>query len=178
MQHQHCCEDDWLAASPVVALRAPTSVFAMATAAVSGEPEWWANATVRSSGSRSVLDVLRGWLGIPRRNVHEGSDSVEVTCHLRSSIPSLPYKFTYGVLVIAPTAVTWRAWLHASDVRVVPAMTAIDEVRKPGGHGEWNIKRGVFRVIKASGPLGIAEFAVPTADVRRVRDALTSDLAG
>jgi len=52
-------------------------------------------------------------------------------------------------------------------------MTAVDEVRKPGGHGEWNIKPGPFRVIKASGPLGVAEFAVPTGDVRRVRDALT-----
>jgi hypothetical protein len=52
-------------------------------------------------------------------------------------------------------------------------MTAIDEIRKPGGHGEWNIKPGPFRVIKASGPLGVVELAVPTGDVRRVRDAPT-----
>ncbi len=57
-------------------------------------------------------------------------------------------------------------------------MTAIDEIREPGGRGEWNIKRGVFRVIKASGPLGVAEFAVPKSDVRRVRDALVRNLTG
>ncbi len=123
-----------------------------------------------------MLDVLRGWLGIHRREVRDGSDVVEVACHVRSPIPSLPAKFTYGVLVIAPAALTWRRWMHASDVRAVPAMTAIDEIRKPGGRGEWNIKRGAFRVIKASGPLGVAEFAVPTGDVRRVRDALSRKL--
>jgi len=36
-----------------------------------------------------MLDVLRDWIGIHRREVREGSDSVEVTCHLRSS-PSRP----------------------------------------------------------------------------------------
>jgi hypothetical protein len=87
-------------------------------AAASGESESRANASVRSPGSRSMLDVLRDWLGIHRREVGEGSDSGEVTCHLRSQIPSLPDKFTYGVLVIAPAAVTWRRWRHASDVRV------------------------------------------------------------
>ena len=149
----------------------------MATAVVSGGFKSWANATVRSPGSRSMFDVLRGWLGVRRREVREGTDTVEVTCHLRSQIPSLPATFTYGVLVIAPTALTWRRWVHASDVRAVPAMTAIDEIREPGGRGEWNIKRRAFRVIKASGPLGIAEFAVPTNDVRRVRDALTRNPA-
>jgi hypothetical protein len=124
-----------------------------------------------------MLDVLRHWLGIHRRAVREASDIVEVTCHLRSPIPSLPAKFAYGVLVIAPAALTWRRWMHASDVRAVPAMTAIDEVRKPGGRGEWNIKRAAFRIVKASGPFGVAEFAVPTGDVRRVRDALTRNLA-
>jgi hypothetical protein len=148
----------------------------MATAAVRGEAKSWANATVRSPCSRSMLDVLCDWLGIYRRQVREGIDSVEVTCHLRSSSPSLPAKFTYGVLVIEPAAVTWRRWMHSSDVRAVPAMTAIDEIRRPGGPGEWNIKRGAFRVIEASGPLGAAEFAVPTGDVRRVRDALTRNL--
>lgn len=165
-------EADGFAPRIPAALRVPTTVAAMATT-VSDGSVWWANATVRSPGSRSMLDVLRDWFGIHRREVGEGSESVEVTCHLRSPIPSLPPKFTYGVLVIAPAAVTWRPWRHASDVRTVPAMTAIDEIRKPGGRGEWNIKPHVFRVIKASGPLGVAEFAVPTGDVRRVRDALT-----
>ncbi len=149
----------------------------MATVAVSGGFESWANATVRSLGSRSMFDVLRGWLGVRRRVVREGSETVEVTCHLRSQIPSLPATFTYGVLVIAPAALTWRRWMHASDMRAVPAMTAIDEVRTPGGRGEWNIKRGAFQVIRASGPSGMAEFAVPTSDVRRVRDALTRNVS-
>ena len=120
-----------------------------------------------------MLDVLRDWIGIRRAEAGEGTDRVEVTCHLRSPIPSLPAKFTYGVLVISPEAVTWRRWRRASDVRAVPAMTAIDEIRKPGGRGGWNIKRSAFRVIKASGPWGVAEFGVPSGDVRRVRDALT-----
>jgi len=76
---------------------------------------------------------------VRRREVREGSDTVEVTCHLRSQIPSLPATFTYGVLVIAPTELTWRRWTRSSDATAVPAMTAIDEIRDPGGHGEWNI---------------------------------------
>jgi len=124
-----------------------------------------------------MFDVLRGWLGVGRRVVREGGDTVEVTCHLRSQIPSLPATFTYGVLVIAPAGLTWRRWMHASDVRAVPAMTAIDEIRTPAGRGEWNIKRRAFRVIRASGPLGVAELAVPTSDVRRVRDVLTRSLS-
>jgi hypothetical protein len=148
----------------------------MATIEVNGGAEL-ANTTARSPGSRTMLDVLRDWFGIHRREVRAGTEGVEVTCHLRSPIPSLPTKFSFGVLVIAPDAVSWRHWIHPSDVRVVPAMTAIDEVRKPGGPGEWNIKRGRFRIIKASGSLGMVELAVPTGDVRRVRDALTRNLA-
>jgi hypothetical protein len=124
-----------------------------------------------------MLDVIRGWLGMRRPQERVGIDVVEVSCHLRSAIPSLPAKFTVGVLMIGPDSLTWRRWIRRSDVRVMPAMTAIDEVRKPGGPGEWNIKRGLFRVLKASGPLGAVELAVPTADVRRVREALTRNLA-
>lgn len=124
-----------------------------------------------------MLDVLRDWFGIHREELRAGIESVEVSCHLRSPIPSLPAKFTQGVLVITPAGLTWRRWIRPSDVRALPAMTAIDEVRKPGGPGEWNIKRGRFRIVKASGPLGVVECAVPTGDVRRVRDALTRNLA-
>ena len=146
----------------------------MAGVAVGGEPEPPAKALSRSPGSRSMLDVLRSWLGFQRPQAEDVGriDSVEVTCHLRSSIPSLPAKFTYGVLVIAPRSLTWRRWTRPSDVRALPAITAVDEVRPPGGAGEWNIKRGLFRIIKASGPMGVVEFAVPTGDVRRVREAL------
>ena len=97
--------------------------------------------------------------------------------HLRSLIPSLLAKFTFGVLVIAPGSLTWRRWWRSADVRAVPAITTVDEVRAPGGAGEWNIKRSVFRIVQASGPMGVVGFAVPTGDVRRVRDALTRDIA-
>jgi hypothetical protein len=130
---------------------------------------------VRSQGSRTMADVMQDWTAV-RRPMTSGDDVVEVSCHLRSSIPSLPARFTYGVLVISPTSLVWRRWIRPSDVRVLPAMSAIDEVRESGGPGEWNIKRHGHRIVRASGSSGVMELAVPTGDLGRVRDALTRRL--
>jgi hypothetical protein len=128
-------------------------------------------ARVRSAGSRTMLDVLLrrggGAAGTP------GASGVEVTCHLRGSMPSLPAKFTYGVLQIRDHVATWHRYLRRSDVRRRPPVDRVIEVRPPGGRGEWNLKRRPFRIISASGPSGTVELAVPRADVARVRAALS-----
>jgi hypothetical protein len=43
------------------------------------------------------------------------------------------------------------------------------EVRTVSKLSEWNIKRGLFKIIAAAGPEGVVEMAVPNGDVKFLR---------
>jgi hypothetical protein len=129
----------------------------------------------RSLGSKTLLDVLRGRLLRRKRSLSAeppSQETIDVTCHLRGSVPGLPRRFSYGVLVISPDVLRWRRYIWRADLRDLPPFDSIDEVRAPGGAGERNIKQGLFSIVRASGPLGSAEFGVPRGDVNIVREAL------
>lgn len=122
-------------------------------------------------------DVLRSWLPVIRRRQptaeQPSREVIEITCHLRGTAPGLPSKFRYGVLSVAQDGVTWRPYFGRAKVISVQRFASVDEVRRPGGPGEWNIKSRLFKVVRVSGSDGSAELAVPTGDVQRVRAAVT-----
>lgn len=148
----------------------------------------------RAGGSRTFFDVLRH----PGETVKDpfatgdsqrqsdlaalaGGESREVSCFLRGEAAGLPLAFTQGTLTIDSTGMSWRRyWRHRRDVIPIPTLERVVEIRRPGGPGERNIKRNLFKIVKASGPEGSVEFAVPGVGlelIRRVISGVTGDSA-
>lgn len=140
----------------------------------------------RAGGSRSLLDVLRhpvdtvtdpsGTAESKQRSdlaALDGGESRSVSCFLRGQAEGLPRSFTQGTLTIGPTGMTWqRYWKHRRDVIPIPTLDRVVEVRRPGGPGERNIKRNLFKVVEASGPDGSVGFAVPGVGPELIRHAI------
>jgi hypothetical protein len=103
--------------------------------------------------------------------VHAGQTRV-VTCHIRSDIEGLPHKFVYGKLLISPQSLRWQRYLSRRDIRTVPLLSGVLEVRNVSGISEWNIKRGLFKIVVARGPSGTVELAVPSGDVTFLRSMI------
>jgi len=129
--------------------------------------------TKHSAGTRSVWDIVTfTWL---RRApisdidaVHAGESRV-VSCHLRSEITQLPHKFTFGKLYITNDELVWKRDYRPKDVRKIPVLNRVLEVRMVSHWSEWNIKRGLFKIIAAAGPDGKVEMAVPNGDIHFLR---------
>jgi hypothetical protein len=56
----------------------------------------------------------------------------------------------------------------------MPTLDCVVEIRRPGGPGERNIKRNPFKIVKASGPDGTVEFAVPGVGPELIRRVIQS----
>ena len=93
-----------------------------------------------------------------------------MSCFLRGEDQSLPQSFTQGTLTIHSTGMMWRRhWWHRRDVVSIPILDRVVEIRRPGGPGERNIKRNLFKVVEAAGPGGTVEFAVPGVGPELIR---------
>jgi hypothetical protein len=140
----------------------------------------------RAGGSRTFFDVLRhpvdtvidplatGDSQLQNDLTALGSgESREVSCFLRGEAAGLPLSFTQGTLTIDSTGMTWRRyWRHRRGVFPIPTLDRVVEIRRPGGHGERNIKRNLFKIVKATGPDGSVEFAVPGVGPELIRRAI------
>ena len=143
----------------------------------------------RAGGTRTTWDVLRHPLAVLRDPRGSGAsaqsgdvdalatgEARELSCFLRSDAPGLPDTFSQGTLRIAPSGMTWRRyWRHRDQQVQIPPLDRIQQVRPVGGVGERNIKRGLFRVVVASGPSGVIEFAVPGVGPELIRRAVERD---
>jgi hypothetical protein len=126
-----------------------------------------------SRGTRSVWDILTfTWLRRATISdidaVHAG-ESRAVSCLLRSEVAQLPRKFTGGTLYVTKDELVWKRSYRRSDLRRIPELNRVLEVRIVSHLSEWNIKRGLFKIIAAAGPDGKVEMAVPNGDVRFLR---------
>jgi len=143
----------------------------------------------RAGGTRTIWDVLRHPLDVIRDpkgtspskvdadlNALAAGESREVSCFLRGDAPELPDKFSQGTLLVGPNGMAWRPyWRHRKTLARIPPLARIEEVRKPGGPGERNIKKNLFKVVAATGPDGRVEFAVPGVGPELIRRAVESD---
>jgi hypothetical protein len=148
----------------------------------------YVNKPRRAGGSRTFLDILRDPVetvtdpfatGDSKRQSDlaalDGGDSRDVSCFLRGEGAGLPRAFTQGTLTIDPSGMTWRRyWRHRRDVVPIPTLDRVVEIRRPGGSGERNIKRNLFKVVEASGPEGSVDFAVPGVGPELIRHAIQS----
>ena len=124
-------------------------------------------------GSRSVWDILTlTWL---RSGESSDSEAVEagesrlMACHIRSEIEELPRKFRIGKLRVTKNELLWtRQFKRRSGIKL-PMLNRVLGVRTVSSLSEWNIKRGLFKIITAAGPDGVVEMAVPNADVPFLR---------
>jgi len=131
---------------------------------------------------RHPLNVVRDPQGSSRSKIDTDLSAVaaggsrEVSCFLRGDSPELPDRFSQGTLLIGPGGMAWRRyWRNRKTLIQIPPLVRIEEVRKPGGPGERNIKRGLFKVVAAAGPEGRVEFAVPGTGPELIRRAIASD---
>jgi hypothetical protein len=92
-----------------------------------------------------------------------------MTCHLRSDIAQLPQKFTVGKLYVTSDELVWKRDYRHGDARKIPALNGVLGVRTVSKLSEWNIKRGLFKIITAAGPDGVVEMAIPNGDVKFLR---------
>jgi hypothetical protein len=139
----------------------------------------------RAGGSRTMLDVLLHPVDVVRDpsgsseskkdgdlSALNAGESRSMTCFLRGVVSGLPDSFTYGILTIGPGGMTWqRYWRHRRDIVRIPALDRVVGIRRPGGPGEWNIKR-MFKVVETSGPDGAVAFAVPGVGPELIRHAI------
>jgi len=100
--------------------------------------------------------------------VHAGESRV-VSCHLRSDIAQLPHNFTIGKLYVAQEELAWKRDYGRKVLQTIPVLNRVLDVRTVSHLSEWNIKRGLFKIITAAGPDGKVEMAVPNGDVRFLR---------
>jgi hypothetical protein len=126
-----------------------------------------------SRGTRGLWDILTfTWLRPPTTSdidaVRAGESRV-VSCLLRSEVAQLPRKFTVGELHVSKDELVWRRSYRRSDLRRIPTLDRVMEVRLVSHLSEWNIKRGLFKIIAAAGPDGKVEMAVPNGDVHFLR---------
>ena len=99
--------------------------------------------------------------------------SRSVSCFLRGEASGLPRSFRQGWLTISSTGMTWqRQWRHRGMVVRVPMLDRVVSVRRPGGRGERNIKRNLFKIVETSGPDGSVDFAVPGVGPDLIRYAI------
>jgi hypothetical protein len=97
-----------------------------------------------------------------------------MSCHLRGDIAQLPRKFTIGKLYVTNNELVWKREYRHGDVRKIPMLNRVLEVRTVSKLSEWNIKRGLFKIIAAAGPDGVVEMAVPNGDVKFLRSWIES----
>ena len=128
------------------------------------------------------MDVLRHPLeGTYEKAQHDlnavaQGEGRSVSCMLRGTAPGLPTAFTQGTLFVGSDGMTWRRyWRHCRRIVVIPPLDRVITVRRPGGPGEWNIKRGLFRVVEADGPFGAVYLAVPGVVSELVRQAIEGE---
>ncbi len=129
------------------------------------------NAINRTRGSRNFLDTLFWWRrphGSDIDALSAGEDR-QMSCHIRSNIPALPHKFSYGLLYVKPDGLVWQRYLKRKDMRQIPLMNGILQVRNVSKISEWNIKQALFKIVVAEGPDGVVEMAVPNGDVPVLR---------
>lgn len=127
----------------------------------------------RARGSRSAWDLLTlKWFSpatVSDINAVRAGESRAMTCHLRSEIAQLPRKFTIGKLYVTKDELVWKRDYRRRDFRKLPTLNRVLEVRTVSHLSEWNIKRGLFKIIAAAGPDGLVELAVPNGDVYFLR---------
>jgi hypothetical protein len=96
-------------------------------------------------------------------------ESRMMSCHLRSDIAHLPRKFTIGKLYVTNDELVWKRDYKHGDLQKIPMLNRVLEVRTVSRLSEWNIKRGLFKIIAAAGPDGVVEMAVPNGDIQLLR---------
>jgi hypothetical protein len=126
-----------------------------------------------AQGTRSVWDLLTlTWLRpstVSDIDAVRAGESRVMSCHLRSEVAQLPRKFTFGKLYITKDELVWRRKYERGQLLNIPTLNRVLEVRTVSHLSEWNIKRGLFKIIAAAGPDGRVEMAVPNGDVRFLR---------
>lgn len=76
-----------------------------------------------------------------------------VSCLLRSEVAQLPRKFTVGKLYVTKDELVWKRSYRRSDLRRIPTLNRVLEIRLVSHLSEWNIKRGLFKIVTAAGPV-------------------------
>ncbi len=143
--------------------------------------------TRRAGGTRSMSDFVRH----PVDWVHDLTDSAKtqtdsgltamasgetlrVSCWLRGTDPTLPQKFTQGILLIGPDGMSWHHWLrHKHRLIPIPPLDRVQEVIRPASQttGE-ELRGGMFANVVTSGPSGKVEFVVPGVGPALIRAAI------
>jgi hypothetical protein len=130
----------------------------------SDSPKW-------TRGSRGFQDVF-SWARRPSISEIDAAGAGharKMSCHIRSNMTQLPQKFTFGMLFVTPDAISLQRYTKRKDIRKIPVLNRISDVRTVSHFSEWNTKRGLFKIVVASGPGGVVEMAVPNGDVPLLR---------
>jgi len=129
----------------------------------------------RAPGSRTMLDVLRGW--IPWRTRLEApaatEDNYEVSCFIRGNIGGTTRRWRQGILPLGASPLHWHHWIKRSTVVEIPSGIRIIEVRAVTELYLFGPKRNLFQCLRCETKEGgWCDLAVPTRDVKLVRPAI------
>ena len=143
--------------------------------------------TQRSPGTRTALDVLRGWFRPPAQDgvtrLLDEMDAgrldarpVAISCFLRGTAGSLPRRWRYGTLTVDGHTLTWRRCnAFRRDTARLPPQLHVEQVRDVMGTERLQLKADVFQIIVCRVSAGRVELGVPTIDVPLVRRAIEAD---
>jgi hypothetical protein len=147
----------------------------------------------KAGGTRTIWDVVKHSIEILRDPDGSGpsmaysdlaglasGETRQVSCWLRGSDPSLPQKFTQGILLIGPDGMVRHHWFrHKTRLVTIPHLDRVEQVISPASRSNGTrLRRGRFSNVVTSGPSGKVEFVVSGVGPALVREAVDGFRSG